>query len=80
MDNERLECIQKDRCEYTLDEVDRKAHVAILSQEPSKADTVVLMKSLSHSYPELPLNEALEKENKKLKVELKHSQTNMDMG
>ncbi|GAB4852558.1 hypothetical protein Ancab_016771 [Ancistrocladus abbreviatus] len=77
---ERLECIQKDRCEYTLDEVDRKAHVAILSQEPSKADIVVLMKSLSHSYPELLLNEALEKENRKLKVELKHSQTNMDLG
>ncbi|GMH23801.1 hypothetical protein Nepgr_025644 [Nepenthes gracilis] len=76
---ERLESIQQDQREYMLDEEDRKVHAAIMSQDPSKADTVVLKKTLSHSYPNLLFDEALQKENEKLKEELLRSQSNMDV-
>jgi hypothetical protein len=39
----------------------------------------VLKKTLSCSYPNLPFNEALQKESEKLQVELQRSQSNMDM-
>ncbi|CAL5327943.1 unnamed protein product [Camellia sinensis] len=39
-----------------------------------------LKKTLSCSYPNLPFNEALQKENEKLQLELQRSQANLDVG
>lgn len=75
---ERLEDIERDQREYTLDEVDRKLQDVILKPDPSKNDTMVLKRSLSCSY-NLPFDEALQKENEKLQVELQISQANMDV-
>ncbi|KAK1320094.1 Cell number regulator 13 [Acorus calamus] len=77
---ERLEYIEKDQCEYTLDEEDKKVQDVIMNPEPSKNDAVILKKTLSCSYPNLAFNEALKKENEKLKLELQRSQANMDVG
>ncbi|OAY77995.1 Cell number regulator 13, partial [Ananas comosus] len=68
---ERLEYIEKDQCEYTFDEEDRKTE---------RNKTVVLKKTLSCSYPNLPFDQALQKENEKLQMELQRSQSNMDIG
>lgn len=51
----------------------------ILKREPSRHDTIVLKKSLSCSYPNVPLNEAIRKESQKLQLELQHSQSNLDV-
>lgn len=75
---ERLEDIEKDQREYTLDEEDQKMQDAILRREPSKHETMVLKKTLSTSYPNMGFNEALQKENEKLQLELQRSQTHMD--
>jgi MCAfunc domain len=75
---EKLEHIEKDQCEYTLDEEDKKVQEVIFDREPSKNHSSVLEKSLSHSYPDLPFTQALEKENEKLKLELHRSQANLD--
>lgn len=72
---ERLECIERDQHEYTLDEEDRRVQDAILDRDPSRNHIVVLKKSLSCSYPNLPFDEALEKESEKLQLELQRSQT-----
>ncbi|XP_072993365.1 cell number regulator 13-like [Typha latifolia] len=77
---ERLEYIEKDQREYTLDEEDKKVQDAILDRDPSRNHTVVLKKSLSCSYPNLPFDKALQKENEKLKSELQRSQVNFDPG
>ncbi|KAL2249997.1 UNVERIFIED_CONTAM: Cell number regulator 13 [Sesamum indicum] len=71
---ERIEEIERDQREYTLDEDDRKAQAAI-----SQNDTIILKKSISCSYPNLPFEKALQKEHEKLRVELQHSQANMDV-
>ncbi|XP_015889731.1 protein MID1-COMPLEMENTING ACTIVITY 1 isoform X2 [Ziziphus jujuba] len=76
---ERLEYIERDQCEYTLDEEDRKMQAAILQPEPLKDDTAVLKKTLSCSYPNLPFNVALKKENEKLQLELQRSQAHLDV-
>ncbi|WVZ23112.1 hypothetical protein V8G54_001656 [Vigna mungo] len=76
---ERLEVIEKDQCEYTLDDEEQKMQTVILKPEPDKGDAVVLKKTLSYSYPNFSFNEALKKENEKLQVELEHSQANMDI-
>ncbi|KAL3845345.1 hypothetical protein ACJIZ3_002748 [Penstemon smallii] len=72
---ERIEEIERDQREYTLDEDDRKVQVAL-----TENDTIILKKSISCSYPNLPFDKALRKEHEKLKVELQHSQANMDVG
>ncbi|KAG9137705.1 hypothetical protein Leryth_019278 [Lithospermum erythrorhizon] len=77
---ERLEYIEMDKCEYTLDDEDRKVQDVIMKPDPSKEDTVVLKKSLSCSYPNLPFKEAIKKENKKLQLELQRSQAHLDVG
>ncbi|ERN08505.1 hypothetical protein AMTRI_Chr09g38780 [Amborella trichopoda] len=77
---ERLEVIEKDQREYTLDEDDEKVQDVILKPEPSSKDTMVLKKTLSCRYPNLAFDEALQKENEKLQVELQRSQANMDVG
>ncbi|KAF3440167.1 hypothetical protein FNV43_RR18446 [Rhamnella rubrinervis] len=77
---ERLEYIERDQCEYTLDEEDRKMQNAILQPEPMKDETAVLKKTLSCSYPNLPFKDALQKENKKLQLELQRSQAHLDVG
>lgn len=77
---ERLESIERDQREYTLDEDDKKVQDAILDRDPSRNHTVVLKKSLSCSYPHLPFDEALQKENEKLHLELQRSQARMDLG
>ncbi|KAM1261569.1 hypothetical protein ACFX13_027535 [Malus domestica] len=76
---ERLEYIEMDQCEYTLDEEDRKVQDVILKPDPSIHDTVVLKKTLSCSYPKLAFNEALQKENEKLQLELQRSQAAYDV-
>ncbi|XP_057961605.1 protein MID1-COMPLEMENTING ACTIVITY 1 [Malania oleifera] len=77
---ERLEDIERDQREYTLDEEYSKLQDVILKREPSKNNTVVLKKTLSCSYPNMPFNEALQKENEKLHLELQRSQANWDVG
>ncbi|XP_058090780.1 protein MID1-COMPLEMENTING ACTIVITY 1 isoform X2 [Magnolia sinica] len=77
---ERLQDIERDQREYTLDEEDRKVQDAILKPDPSKNDAMMLKKTLSCSYPNLAFDEALQKENEKLQVELQMSQANMDVG
>ncbi|CAL5345587.1 unnamed protein product [Camellia sinensis] len=67
---EKLEYIQMDQREYTMDDEDRKVQDVILRPDPSNNDTMVLKKTLSCSYPNLPFNEALQKENEKLQLEL----------
>ncbi|KAF6163835.1 hypothetical protein GIB67_016175 [Kingdonia uniflora] len=79
MIHERLDYIEKDQREYTLDEEDRKVQTIILKPEPSNNDSVVLKKSISCSYPNLRYDEALQKENEKLQLELQRSQANMDV-
>ncbi|XP_034683353.1 protein MID1-COMPLEMENTING ACTIVITY 1 [Vitis riparia] len=77
---ERLEDIEKDQREYTLDDEDKRVQDVILKPEPSTNDTVMLKKTLSCSYPNLPFNAALKKENEKLQLELQRSQANYDVG
>ncbi|KAK9948363.1 hypothetical protein M0R45_003944 [Rubus argutus] len=76
---ERLEYIEMDQCEYTLDEEDRKVQDVILKPDPCKNDTVVLKKTLSCSYPNLPFCQAIQKENAKLQLELQRSQATYDV-
>lgn len=52
----------------------------ILNPDPSRNQSMELKKSLSTTYPNLPFNEALQKENAKLQLELQRSQANMDVG
>uniref|UniRef100_A0A2P2KK61 Uncharacterized protein MANES_02G108200 n=1 Tax=Rhizophora mucronata TaxID=61149 RepID=A0A2P2KK61_RHIMU len=76
---ERLENIEMDQHEYTLDEEDREVQDVILMPEPSKDSTMVLKKTLSCSYPNLDFKEALKKENAKLQLELQRSEANYDV-
>ncbi|CAI0392809.1 unnamed protein product [Linum tenue] len=76
---ERLEDIERDQREYTLDEEDRKVQDLILKSESVKDQTTVLKKTLSCSYPNMCFNEALQKESEMLQVELQRSQANMDV-
>uniref|UniRef100_M8BKQ0 MCAfunc domain-containing protein n=1 Tax=Aegilops tauschii TaxID=37682 RepID=M8BKQ0_AEGTA len=76
---ERIEYIERDQCEYSLDEEDKEVQEALLNPDPSTNPSIVLKKTLSCSYPNLPFNEALRKESEKLQVELQRSQSNMDM-
>ncbi|XP_028802005.1 cell number regulator 13 isoform X3 [Neltuma alba] len=75
---ERLDIIERDQCEYTLDDDDEKVQTVIMKPDPDKEDTAVLKKTLSCSYPNTPFKEALKKENEKLRVELQRSQANWD--
>lgn len=77
---ERLEYIEMDQREYTLEVEDMKMQEVIMKPEPSKDDTIILTKNLSCSYPRVPINEAIQKENEKLQLELQHSQANLDVG
>lgn len=76
---ERLEFIEKDQHEYTLDEEDRRVQDVILKPDPSRNDAIILKKTLSCSYPNMCFNEALQKENEKLQLELQQSQANYDV-
>lgn len=77
---ERLEYIDRDQREYTLDDEDRKVQDVIMKPDPSHADAAVLKKTLSCSYPNLPFKEVIQKENEKLHLELQRSQANLDVG
>ncbi|CAN4083468.1 unnamed protein product [Withania somnifera] len=77
---ERLEYIEMDQREYTLEVEDMKVQEVIMKPEPSKDDTIILTKNLSCSYPRVPINEAIQKENEKLQLELQCSQANLDVG
>ncbi|RYR14026.1 hypothetical protein Ahy_B04g070702 isoform D [Arachis hypogaea] len=76
---ERLEVIEKDQREYTLDVEDEKVQTVILKPDPDKDDAAMLKKTLSCSYPNCSFTEALKKENEKLRLELQRSQANLDM-
>ncbi|XP_024016648.1 protein MID1-COMPLEMENTING ACTIVITY 2 isoform X2 [Eutrema salsugineum] len=76
---ERLEVIDHDQREYTLDEEDRKVQDVILKQESTReAAASILKKTLSRSYPEMGFCEALKTENGKLQVELQRSRARYD--
>ncbi|GAB2282865.1 Cell number regulator 13 [Dionaea muscipula] len=77
---ERLEHIEMDQHEYTLDEEDEKAQVMILNPEHCVNSAAVLKKTLSCSYPNCSFNVALQKESEKLRLELERSQANLDVG
>ncbi|GJN09044.1 hypothetical protein PR202_ga27011 [Eleusine coracana subsp. coracana] len=77
--SDRLDSIERDQCEYSFDEEDKKVQDALLNPDPCTNPTIVLKKTLSCSYPNLPFNEALQKESEKLQVELQRSQSTMDM-
>ncbi|GER34883.1 PLAC8 family protein [Striga asiatica] len=77
---ERLEMIEKDQQEYTLNDEDQEVLDVILRREPLQHDMIFLQKTLSCSYPDMPIKEAVKKENEKLQVELQYSQSNMDVG
>ncbi|CAG7860760.1 unnamed protein product [Brassica rapa] len=69
---ERLEVIDSDQREYTLDEEDRKVQDVILKQESTReAAASVLKRTLSRSYPEMGFCEALKTENVKLQVRVR---------
>ncbi|XP_078442609.1 protein MID1-COMPLEMENTING ACTIVITY 1-like isoform X2 [Wolffia australiana] len=70
---ERLEWIERDQREYTLDDEDRKLQEAILNKDPSGEAAMVLKKSIGCSYPNLPQEMALKKEVEKLRSELQKS-------
>lgn len=72
--------IERDQHEYTLDDEDRRVQDVILKRDPSQHDAIVLKKTLSCSYPNMPIDEAIQKENQKLQLELQHSQANLDVG
>ncbi|KAK8587131.1 hypothetical protein V6N13_086136 [Hibiscus sabdariffa] len=76
---ERLEVIERDQNEYSLDEEDRRVQDVILKPDPSTNDAMILKKTLSCSYPNMCFNEALRKENEKLRLELQLSQANYDV-
>ncbi|KAL2905917.1 Protein MID1-COMPLEMENTING ACTIVITY 1 [Bienertia sinuspersici] len=76
---EKLEYIEMDQREYTLDEEDQKAQQVIMKPDHCETDSVVLKKTLSCSYPKYSFDEALRKENEKLRMELQRSQANLDM-
>jgi len=76
---ERLEAIERDQREYTLDEEDRKVQDVILKQESTReAATSVLKKTLSRSYPNMGFCEALKTEEEKLQLELQRSRARYD--
>ncbi|KAF5790911.1 putative PLAC8 motif-containing protein [Helianthus annuus] len=75
---ERLEYIEMDRHEYTLDDEDRKVQEVIMNPDPFNTDVSVLRRSFSYSYPDLPFNEVIKKENEKLHFELQRSQSCLD--
>ncbi|CAL9044932.1 cell number regulator 13-like isoform X1 [Musa acuminata AAA Group] len=77
---ERLEYIERDQCEYSFDEEDRKVQDVLLNPVPCKSQSMVLKKSLSCSDSSMSFDEALQKENEKLQMELQRSQTNLDVG
>ncbi|CAA0809384.1 Protein MID1-COMPLEMENTING ACTIVITY 1 [Striga hermonthica] len=77
---ERLELIERDQQEYTLNDEDQEVLDVILRREPLQHDTIVLQKTLCCSYPDMPIKEAAKKENEKLQVELQYSQSNIDVG
>ncbi|CAH8345155.1 unnamed protein product [Eruca vesicaria subsp. sativa] len=76
---ERLEYIDRDQFEYTLDEEDRHVQDVILKQESTREAATVLKKTLSCSYPNLRFCDALKTENEKLQLELQRSQEHYDV-
>ncbi|KAL1191943.1 Protein MID1-COMPLEMENTING ACTIVITY 2 [Cardamine amara subsp. amara] len=76
---ERIEVIDHDQREYTLDEEDRKVQDVILKQESTReAATSVLKKTLSRSYPNMGFCQALKTEEEKLQLELQRSRARYD--
>ncbi|KAG7993301.1 hypothetical protein I3843_02G172000 [Carya illinoinensis] len=74
----RMQAIEEDQREYTLEEVDVEAQNVILKPNRTKKDADILEKSLSRRYPELDFDEALQEEKDKLNIELLCSRTNND--
>ncbi|KAG0458731.1 hypothetical protein HPP92_021859 [Vanilla planifolia] len=77
---EKLEHIDRDEREYTFDDDDLKVQDVILNPDSGKNRKMILKKTLSCSYPNLRFDEALQKENEKLQLELQRSQSSMDIG
>ncbi|XP_076905290.1 protein MID1-COMPLEMENTING ACTIVITY 1-like [Bidens hawaiensis] len=75
---ERLEYIEMDWHEYTLDDEDRKVQEVIMNPDPSFTNVAILRRSFSYSYPNSPFNEIIKKENENLYSELQNSQSYLD--
>ncbi|XP_024530894.1 protein MID1-COMPLEMENTING ACTIVITY 1 [Selaginella moellendorffii] len=82
VDNNRakreLREIQRDQKEYTLDEDELRLQETVLKPDLSVNESRELRRNLSRNYPGLALEEALRKENKKLKKELQKMQSLME--
>ncbi|EOA30672.1 hypothetical protein CARUB_v10013809mg [Capsella rubella] len=77
---ERLEVIDCDQREYTLDEEDWKDQDVILKQVSTReAAKSVLKKTLSRSYPNMGFCQALKREEEKLQYELQRSRARYDV-
>ncbi|KAF8402584.1 hypothetical protein HHK36_010671 [Tetracentron sinense] len=76
---ERLQAIEEDYREYTIDDEDVEAQKSILKSDRTKEDANILEKSLSRRYPDLHFEEALQEENEKLHIELQRSQVDNDI-
>ncbi|KAK9067413.1 hypothetical protein SSX86_014742 [Deinandra increscens subsp. villosa] len=77
---ERLEYIDMDRNEYTMDDEDRKVQEVIMNPDPSNTEVAVLRTSFSYNYPNFPFNEVIKKDDEKLHFELQNSQSYLDAG
>ncbi|KAL5974955.1 hypothetical protein ACLOJK_031631 [Asimina triloba] len=75
---ERLQAIEQDHREYTLDEEEAEIQHVLLKSTYTKEDADILEKSLSRRYPHLGFDDALREENQKLHIELQKSQKNND--
>lgn len=67
---EKLQAIEKDQKEYTLDEEENTEREVLLKSDCTLTGSMVLKKSLSRRYPDMAFEEALQTENEKLQEEL----------
>ncbi|BBN12371.1 hypothetical protein Mp_5g19510 [Marchantia polymorpha subsp. ruderalis] len=76
---EKLRAIEKDRREYTMDDEEKTIYTTLLKDDRTIADSAILQRSLSRSYPGLGLERALREENEKLRLELQQMQARMEL-
>lgn len=72
---EKLQAIEKDQQDYTLEEEERRVQETLLKSECTLTDSIVLKKSLSRRYPDMAFEDALETENEKLQQELQRMES-----
>ena len=67
---EKLQAIEKDQQEYTLDEYEKRKQEALLKSDCTLAGSVMLRKSLYRRYLYMAFEESLQTENDKIQMEL----------